>query len=123
MTGFYRTISPANPQTKWRPDPVKTVDPEIAANPVGSLTRLARPETAMRVANVSYKQIAGTVDAMGPFNWKLYKEPFVVQVSELDIQDIDSKITPKKLMDRVRRVRSALGWVDLPAAAPRGGAR
>lgn len=119
---YSREIKPGSPRQIWRPDSIPTPagQPPTSVNPSGEFTRIARPETAINRALHNYMHIAGVIDATALNNYTMYREPFVVHVGPLDVADLQAEVTPKKLIDRVRKVRDTLGWVPLPTAAARG---
>ncbi len=117
-----RTITPQNPQLRWMQDPETETPTEVGINPEGKLVRMTAPATALALANESFKRVVGSIDAMTNANWKLYQEPIVVQVSKLDLVDLKQIARPKKLIDRIYRVRASMGWDLLPGGAARGAA-
>lgn len=50
-------------------------------------------------------------------DYKVYKEPIIVEVSEDDIKDIAAFRTPYKVLGRVERVRKAKGFSKHPLAS------
>ena len=113
---YARTINPEHPQVKWRPD-YNSLSEISSIAPSGTFLRTATPGVAIDQAHQLWKKLVGTVDATAAAQFKLYAEPFVVQVSELDIIDLASYATPKKLIDRIRNGRIERNWVSLPSAA------
>ncbi len=118
--GMYsRVISSDRPQTTWRPDFVQENSADVTTNKTG-LVRMTPILSALELALESLSHISGTIDATANYAWDLYREPFVIHVGPLDIVDIANRATPKKLMDRVRKVRLAEGWPALPTGKPKG---
>lgn len=119
-----RTISPQNPQLQWRPDVSKVTPDDVTTGlRPSTLSRTVPNELAPARAEKDFAVVSGIIDALTSLRWDFYMEPFVVQVSQLDIADLAANQTPKKLLDRVRRVRQSKGWSELPSAAPKGGKR
>lgn len=108
-----RTITPEHPQKPWRADPTKPADGLIYQTN-GMPLRNATDDVALELALQDWSEVVGTVDAIAAFAWEPYGEPFIIQVSPLDIQDLANRTSPKKLIDRLNRVRIAQGYSDLP---------
>jgi len=111
-----RVISPANPQSSFRHD-FDESNPFSAVKTFASsmLMRAARPETGIVLAKDTWAYHVGTIDAMSNGTWSLYKKPLIMQVSAMDYEDLKVRARPKKLIDRIGRMREIAGWSPLPS--------
>lgn len=110
-----RSLSQTSPNLQWRIDPVSEINPLIQVDTRG-LSRGARPEAAVRLAQEEYAHIASTLDAMSSTTWTVNPTPLVLQVSSLDIADMSTGGVPRRLIDRLNRARTAAGFPALPSA-------
>lgn len=65
----------------------------------------------MKVSN-NTRVINDYLAGLGRNNWKLYKQPIVVEVTPEDLEEIRKSKTPYKVLGRVWKSRKFLGFPD-----------
>jgi len=114
-----RTITEINPTLPYRQDWDEVIPEELI--PYGStFTRVARPEAGTLLAKEAWEYLSGALDVFTLTGWTVRGNPIIVQVSQLDAVDLKVASRPKKLIDRIMRVRATLPWAaPLPSKAAR----
>lgn len=96
-TIYTRRLTSIQPKKQWR----------------CSTTSINSPATeeSMKVAN-NTRVINDYLAGLGRNNWKLYKQPIVVEVTSEDLEDIRKNKTPYKILGRVWKSRKFLGFPE-----------
>lgn len=104
MTLYRRKISTMQPRKTWR----------VGAAPVTSGTIIARTplgeDRTRAVAAEMLTLIRPLLEQVQLNNWKLYKDPIVIDVTREDLEMVRIAKTPHKVMGRIHKVRKALGY-------------
>ena len=101
---YSRQLSESFPKRTWRNSVAAMSD----FDNVGTIPEML--ERRLRVVDSRLERLIGA-------DYKVYKEPIVVEVSEDDIKDIMAFRTPYKVLGRVERVRKAKGFSKHPLAS------
>ena len=107
-TTYRRRISALSPRKTW-----KHVSSVYATerNIDGTLYALDRDHALATVADrLSHTNSLFTQLIAG--NWKVYKQPIVVEVTKDDLEDVRMGKTPYKILARITRSRRKLGFAE-----------
>jgi hypothetical protein len=96
-TIYTRRLTSMQPKKQWR----------------CSMTSINSPaaDEGMKVSN-NTRVINDYLAGLGRNNWKLYKQPIVVEVTPEDLEEIRKSKTPYKVLGRVWKSRKFLGFPD-----------
>jgi hypothetical protein len=107
---YRRQVSRTAPRRAWK----TTSFPSLSLNEFGAYTLLTK-ELALESATSRVTYISNIVERLNSYNYRIYKTPIFVEVSQADLDDVRAAKTPYKILGRITRVRRALGFQDLLA--------
>lgn len=102
---YRRQISKLSPRRGWKTYSLPTL-PLNAFGGYEQVTKdLASPQAIERLSHleITFRQLAS-------YNYKVYKQPIVVEVSQADLEEVRYSKTPYKVLGRITRVRKTLGF-------------
>jgi hypothetical protein len=101
---FRRVVTPTSPKKQWR-------NSRIASAPVTELEG-AQIEESKKAQFVERRLGFSTelFDAINNGGWEIVKEPFCIEVSKKDLEDIQTGKTPNKMLYRITQTRNALAF-------------
>lgn len=107
ISTYRRRISTGNPRKTWK-QMSTTFRSEI--DPAGNtLVQLGKEHALATVMDrVSYND--GLFTQLINSGWSLHKQPFVVEVTQEDLEDIRLSKTPYKILGRITRCRRTLNF-------------
>ena len=107
MSMFRRKVSPAQPRKTWKMIASPSLTSAVRIR-VGMTLSGAEADTAA-VAEIT-KFVTPLLDSLQSNEWKLYKDPIVIEVTAEDLELARQGKTPYKAMGRIWKVRKALGF-------------
>jgi hypothetical protein len=107
---YRRQVSRTAPRRAWK----TTSFPTLTLNEFGTYALLSK-ELALESATSRVAYIGNIVERLNSYNYRIYKTPIFVEVSQADLDDVRAAKTPYKVLGRITRVRRALGFQDLLA--------
>jgi hypothetical protein len=111
-----RLVTDVNPQRKWRI--LKTTgETKATIQPNKTFAGTHSIPEALAASDSYFEAVSNSFDALVAAVWRMEKEPFFVDISEADANDIHNGETPRGLIARVIRARAAAGYPALPGKA------
>jgi hypothetical protein len=104
-TIYRRQISAMKPRRAWKTYSLPKLPMDVAGQFQTLEKALASDQSLSRLGYVE-----NTFSRMDAYNYELYKQPIIVEVSQADLDDIRVAKTPYKILGRITRVRKALGF-------------
>lgn len=104
---YRRVVTPSTPRRQWRHSSLGLTALEFTGTSVPSWKKDEFSEDRLRIARSLF-------DGLLNGGWNLVGQPIYVEVSKKDLDDVNARKTPTKLIYRVNQSRTALGF---PAAA------
>jgi hypothetical protein len=101
---YRRVVTPTSPKKQWR-------NSSISKNPIATLAGeplLDANKEAFVTERLSFS--TDLFDAINNGGWQIVKEPFLVEVSKKDLEDVMTGKTPNKMLYRINLTRNALGF-------------
>lgn len=104
-TIYRRQVSKLKPRRAWKTYAL----PKLAQDAAGAFqTREVTDATSDALTRLGY--VDSTFTRMDAYNYVLYKQPIVVEVSQADLDEIRISKTPYKILGRITRLRRHLGF-------------
>lgn len=104
-TIYRRQISKIKPRRAW-----KTYALPKLAQEVTGVFHSRGNQDALNDAVTRLNYVDSTFSRMDSYNYTLYKQPIVVEVSQADLNEIRLSKTPYKILGRITRLRRHLGF-------------
>lgn len=107
ISTYRRRISTENPRKTWKQMSTtfrSEVDPTT-----NTLVQLGKEHALATFADRTVYNLGLFTQLMNS-GWSLYKQPFVVEVTQDDLEDIRLSKTPYKILGRITRCRRALNF-------------
>lgn len=112
-----RVLTTANPRRMWRPIGTRgdytTHSKTVGTSPKTFLKTMSIDDAIEYGATYLGGPIS-SLDSVATTGWTLYRKPLVIAISDADAADIERLETPRGLMERLARLRTAEGFEDLP---------
>lgn len=110
MTMYRRRVSPAAPRKTWRMISSAVSGAVVPAATTATTGSLPVPFDLRAEATKRLSFSYTLFDGLKANDWKLYKEPIVVEVLPADLDDARMARTPYKTLGRVLKARKFLGF-------------
>ena len=115
---FYRTLNQSYPKRPWSTAQVMTTNVNRAITPDGKLAPPVDASIILDTTGTFQNHVANILSQLVRQGYTLFKQPVVVEVSNIDLNEIAMKNTPYALMRRVMSARKALGFPEDLVATP-----
>jgi hypothetical protein len=115
---FYRTLNQSYPKRPWSTAHVNTTSVNRAITPDGKLDVPVVTHDILSTTELFQNHVASIFGQLTRQGYTLFKQPVVVEVSNIDLNEIAMKNTPYALMRRVMSARKALGFPEDLVATP-----
>ncbi len=115
---FYRTLNQSYPKRPWSTSQVGTSHVNRAIDPDGKLALPVDASIILDTTGIFQQHVASIFGQLTRQGYTLFKQPVVVEVSNIDLNEIANGNTPYALMRRVMSARKALGFPEDLVAAP-----
>lgn len=104
MALYRRKLTKVHPRKTWNVSASPSTAASIRARLGGSATSASIAEEMLKLI------ITPVIAQLQLNNWKLYKDPIVVDVTMEDLEMVRNAKTPYKVLGRVNKTRKALGF-------------
>lgn len=109
---FYRTLNQSYPKRPWSTAIVNTTSVNRAITPDGKLALPVDASVILDTTGIFQQHVASVFGQLTRQGYTLFKQPVVVEISNVDLNEIALKNTPYALMRRVMSARKALGFPE-----------
>jgi hypothetical protein len=104
-TVYRRQISSSKPRRAWKTYAL----PKLPQDTSGVFNTLNTTDALTQAAS-RLMYLDSTFSRMDSYDYKLYKQPLIIEVSQADLDEIRLSKTPYKILGRITRVRKAQGF-------------
>lgn len=106
-TIYRRQISKLKPRRAWKTYALPKLPQEVSG---AFYTRTSQDALAGALERLGFTE--STFSRMDAYNYVLYKQPIVVEVSQADLNEVRLSKTPYKILGRITRLRRHLGFSE-----------
>lgn len=105
---YRRRVSEDSPKSQWRTYPSTTV--------FNGTDKAATTVAALNVGKLRVSHMTSLMSQLESRGYKLLSQPFIVDFTQSDFVDTCALRTPYKVLNRVLKCRTYLGFPELPKA-------
>lgn len=109
---FYRSLNASYPKRPWTTAKVSrtTVGPRMIE--AGKMLTLTDANLVISTSKKFQEHVDSIFDQLTRQGFSVYKQPVIVEISNIDLDEISSDSTPYALFRRVMSARKALGFPE-----------